>query len=619
MKSDKWVDSDSLEKHFQEHTLVLFRPCLGQPCWVTSDSGEFRIVVVSKTGEPEDVRQNLDNTLVLSEVGNEETTHQLVVGDPTELLSYESKEAEPYISDPDRIDIPGWHLFSTKIYEPPVWFFEVPLTIEVPPSLPDKRTFRLYNLDRLSPDKGSIVERKHHAVCLTKGTWDEFKFIHVTDLHIAKRNDQIFDMISASKKSDQERKDFRKRYVNFNDHLRSLIKEANELAGKGELDFILMTGDLVDYVKSSLDAKAKAQKQTNWRLFHDILTGYSTTEGRDEIPLRVPIFTVLGNHDFRFNHYGLSDGGARWKEYGLKEKEFKQFDGKEPDIKFPKQLEANIYAVRDYLLNFNPCLDYAVNLGNHRMICLDSGEDAFNAYSAMKLIIGGIKKAMMEGWRAALTYYLMRLQEIGEALGGIIGGGPESSGLFAQQIDWANRALDGTDSGLTFIAMHSPPVNKPPKINIEDYCESQRRRDGKTPWIDMDDVDLSAASISWNWHQFLNLLAGANEFDELVDLVLCGHTHCDLAFRLKKYRAHVGRPIRFFHPNKIGIYTDDYAHDLDGVDDCKNWWQEHRPVIMQTPSLGPEGNDKSKPGYRLIQVADNVITGLDYHPLDEQV
>ena len=130
-------------------------------------------------------------------------------------------------------------------------------------------------------------------------------------------------------------------------------------------------------------------------------------------------------------------------------------------------------------------------------------------------------------------------------------------------------------------------------------------------------MDLSAASISRNWHRFLEFLAGANDYREGVDLVLCGHTHCDLAFRLEKYPAPEGRPTRFFQQDKVAIYTDKYAQNLDKADDHKSWWQRHRPLILQTPSLGPEGNDRSPPGYRLVQVVDNVITNLDYRPLEE--
>ncbi|MBC8236195.1 metallophosphoesterase [bacterium] len=315
----------------------------------------------------------------------------------------------------------------------------------------------------------------------------------MSDLHVAKRNDQISDMILESKTNNREREDFKERYVNFNDHLRTLITQANQLAMENKLDFILMTGDLIDYINPSLGDSS----QTNWKIFHDILTGCATTERRPEIPLQVPIFTVLGNHDFRLNHYSLSDGGDRWEEYGLTKKEFKQFDKKEPNIRFPEQLEANLFKIADYLVNFNPDLEYVVNFGAHRMLCLDSGEDEFTAEDFDKLIEGGIKRAIAEGWRSALTYLFMRTQEIGDALGGVIGGGPKSAGLFCQQIDWASRALDQASNGLTFVAMHAPPVNKPPNLRFEKYRESQRSGDG---WIHTDEVDLSAASISKNWH-----------------------------------------------------------------------------------------------------------------------
>ena len=607
-----WIDST--EEHFQEHTLMLFRPCLGQPRLVELDKiGKgFKIVIASKTGDVEDIRQRLDNTLALSEVGNEGIKYPLALENSIELLCIYEKGS---LHIPDcmahRQDIPGWHLFSTKMYESPVWFFEVPLTFNEPPVISDERTFKLCDLERLSPEK-DVVERKYHAVCLTKRTWETFNFIHVSDLHVATRNDQIYDTILESKANERERDDFKKRYVNFNDHLRSLITQANQLAAENKLDLILMTGDLIDYINPSLGESSR----TNWRSFHDILTGCATTETRSKA-LRVPVFTVLGNHDFRLNHYRLSDGVDRWKEYGLNKKEFKQFNKEEPKIRFPEQLEANLCGIADYLMNFNPDLEYAVHLGAHRMLCLDSGEDEFTAADAEKLIEGGIKRLIEEGVRSAWTYYFMRSREISDALGGIIGGGPKSAGLLSQQIDWAGRVRDKAEDGLVLVAMHAPPVNKPPNLYLKKYQEHLRERAGKTGWIHTDEVNLSAASISRNWPQFLEFLAGANDYKEGVDLVLCGHTHCDLAFRLEKYPATEGRPTRFLQQDKVAICTDEYAENLERAGDQKGWWQRHRPLILQTPSLGPEGKDKSPPGYRLVQVVDNVITRLDYCPLEE--
>jgi len=615
-----WIDS--VKKYFQEHPLMLFRPCFGQPCWVELDkiSEGFKIVIVSKTDNVECIHQKLYNTLALSEVGNEEVKYPLIAmkNSIEGLCDYQNGSLHIPDCMAHRLDIPGWHLFSTKIYQPPVWFFEVPLTFKESPVIPDERTFKLYNLERLSPEK-NVIERKYHAVCITKRTGKTFNFIHVSDLHIAKRNDQISDIILESKTNEREREDFEERYVNFNDHLRILITQANQLAAENKLDFILMTGDLIDYINPSLGDSS----QTNWKIFHDILTGCATTENRPEVPLQVPIFTVLGNHDFRLNHYSLSDGGARWKkEYKLNKKEFKQFNRTEPNIRAPEQLEANLFGIADYLVNFNPDLKYVVNFGKHRMICLDSGEDAFVSEDVYILIMGVIKRVITEGVPSALTYLFMHLREIYKGLRGVLGGGPESVGLYSQEIDWASRVLDKAKDGLTFVAMHAPPVNKPPNLHFEKYRESLRTRAGKTGWIRTDEVDLSAASISNNWDQFLDFLAGANDYEKGIDLVLCGHTHCDLAFRLEKYPATEGRPIptRFSQPqHRIAIYTDKYAQDLDKASDherCwyESWWQEHRPLILQTPSSGPEGNDKSPAGYRLIQVVDNMITRLNYCP-----
>ena len=596
---------------------MLFRPCLGQPCFVGLDKIDegFKIVVVSNTGNSETIREKLGDSLKLSKVGQENTEHPLVIEKKPKLL-YVYKDGSPHMPKcmTERLDTPGWHLFSTEIYKPPVWFFEVPLTFKQQPVISGQRTIELYNLDRLSPAR-NVVERKYHAVCLTKRTWETFNFIHVSDLHIAKRNDQIFNLISASK-SDKQKNYFRKRYVNFNDHLRCLIRQANRLVNKGELDFILMTGDLIDYINPSLgDAD-----QTNWKIFHDILTGDATTTNRPEVPLQAPIFTVLGNHDFRLHHYKLGGiGGNRWKEYGLNRKEFKQFNRIEPNIGIAEPLEANLFGIADYLLNFNPDLEYVVNLGEHQMLCLDSGEDAFVSADIHMLITSAIKRVVKEGMPSALTYLFMHLREIYKGLRGVLGGGPESAGLYYRQIDWASRALDEAKNRLTFVAMHAPPVNKPPGLHFERYREILRRRAGKTGWIHTDEVDLSAASIFRNWHQFLDFLVGINDDKKGVNLVLCGHTHCNLAFRLKKYSAMEGRPTRFPQKHKVAICTDKYPQYLDKAGNPKRWWQKHQPLILQTPSLGPEGKDKSPPGYRWVQVADNIITKLDYCPLKRRI
>lgn len=609
MGSKIWIDPSLLEKHFENHKLMIFMPCLGQPCFVQYGDNHFDMMILSKTNNHEEIHRKLDNTLRISELDDDKTFYEFDVADIDELFYYKDKNTGLFHSNnSDLLDAPGWHLFSMDALKPPMWFIQVRLTIKKPKSFPCKSASTLYNLDRLD-NEGNIVERKYHAVCFTNRTWEEFKFMHITDLHIAKRNDDIPGIIEKSKPNDEKRNEFNGRYINFNDHLREFIKKVNESAESDKPDFILMTGDLIDYVIPSVVERPKVKRQTNWRYFHDILTGRSTTGRQPNTELQIPIFTLLGNHDYRFNHYRLSDG-KKWKEFGLEANEFRQFDVHEFRVRSPGQLRANINAVNDYLFNFNPYFDYVVKLGNHRMICMDSGEDAFTSQLCLELIFEILKRAIRVGFGASMTYLLMRLSQVGQGLGGAIGGGPESSGLLTNQIVWADKVHKSQPNGLTLLAMHSPPVNKPPKVNIDNYRESQIA--GNEKWIKMDDVDLSAASISRNWNEFLEFLSGANKFEKPVDLVLCGHTHCDLAFRLEKYPANTGKPIRYFYEEKVGIYTDEYAQELSDLSNHGKWWDSHRPIIMQTPSLGPKGNDKSDPGYRTIEVKNGTITNLDY-------
>jgi hypothetical protein len=69
------------------------------------------------------------------------------------------------------------------------------------------------------------------------------RFIHATDLHVALRNDTY----DAALKIGAE--DGSASFVNFNNNLRRFIQHANDLADEGNLDFVLLLGDLVYFIK----------------------------------------------------------------------------------------------------------------------------------------------------------------------------------------------------------------------------------------------------------------------------------------------------------------------------------------------------------------------------------
>lgn len=146
-------------------------------------------------------------------------------------------------------------------------------------------------------------------------------FAHLTDIHLADRNDEIQQRINAA---------FRSQYVNFNDNFRQFIKEVNEK--KEEIDFILLTGDIVDFVLNNTlypPDQRPPFDESNWKIFRSIILGKENGKEKGQnISLEVPVFTVIGNHDTRLcpyflgslasaNEYNLPAGGIGLKPQSL--------------------------------------------------------------------------------------------------------------------------------------------------------------------------------------------------------------------------------------------------------------------------------------------------------------
>jgi len=139
---------------------------------------------------------------------------------------------------------------------------------------------------------GTVVGRVRHALCLRVGG-AEVKFVHLTDLHVAARNDmwetEVPAVIQGSPVTPGPQN-----FENFNNRLREFILWANKAAEKGELDFVWALGDLVDFCRTGLFERTA--DDSNWPALIEILTA---AQGG----LRVPMFTTTGNHDWRTYPY----------------------------------------------------------------------------------------------------------------------------------------------------------------------------------------------------------------------------------------------------------------------------------------------------------------------------
>ncbi len=160
--------------------------------------------------------------------------------------------------------------------------------------------------------------RAFHALALRPDA-DGLRFIHATDLHVALRN----DLYQAALKIGEEGAGASAAvsFVNFNRNLRRFIEYANEQADKGELDFVLLLGDLVDFIKHNYSDRDD-YGENNWKFLCNILTGAETKGGgtAKNSGIKVPVFTSTGNHDWRFFPYPPAVSAAA---YGLDKKSAK--------------------------------------------------------------------------------------------------------------------------------------------------------------------------------------------------------------------------------------------------------------------------------------------------------
>lgn len=169
---------------------------------------------------------------------------------------------------------------------------------------PGKYLPTLYNL--VLVQDGHEICLAFHALCLRRAD-PRIKFLHVTDTHIALCNDLNAAALETTICLRPEEERCRTSYVNFNENLRRLIRYANELADQEELDFVLMLGDLIDFMHHGL-ADKKDHGDNNWRVFREIILGSGNEKKRlrPNYGLRVPLFTSTGNHDWKLYPYDIS-------------------------------------------------------------------------------------------------------------------------------------------------------------------------------------------------------------------------------------------------------------------------------------------------------------------------
>jgi len=484
----------------------------------------------------------------------------------------------------------------------------------------------------------------YHSLAIFNKDWESFKFIHATDLHIARRNDFIINFVRDKKRSEISRcrnnnkkiekvdkfvldrdfefkeefqddryEDLRYAKFNFNYQLRKLINFVNQKVSIDECDFVILSGDLVDFVKI---AKGNKSYKNNFEVFVDILLGlnkgltHPPFLGNDEEfinknEILVPIFTLAGNHDYHGGHYGLRFLGFH-KKFGLTRSDINGYD----DIKLSDYFLAfnsKDKTLKDYLRYINPNLNYKLKIGKHyNFIFLDTGHDSI------------------------------------ADLHDLLKGGPSTKGFKDYQMHLLRSYIQLSHDEKIIIIMHAPPIspnissNKKKKykkkfkiknraIEWSDFYEENLKKFNETGRADRI-LNFKYQTIVYNWSTFMKIITGSDEIiRRKIDMVLCGHTHTLKEYRLKETKEteiinHGFWLLPFYITVPCEIYTSRYRDIFKTIKNPKDlqiWFDVNKPFIFQTQALGPLSSQYKfkSPGFRYLSISDNQICRVDVYSL----
>jgi len=541
-----------------------------------------------------------------------------------------------------------WDIFNTllqidKVFGERSALYKIKIEIKIPliRNIGNliKNSGRSYILFDLVHDIPNLLEDKinYHSIAIYDKDWSDFKFIHASDFHISRRNDFILNFLkektrarivryenreSKLQKLDklvltrdfefrdgfQEEKYKKLRFAkfNFNFHLRKLINYINYQVSTNDLDFVLMTGDLIDYLNI---ARGNYQYENNFQVFMDILLGIN--KGLDKVPylgkddefinkqeIMCPIFTTVGNHDYRKGHYGMRFGQIH-KIFGMTHSDIKGYY----DTKFFDYIFA-IYSkdkfLKEYFRYFNPNLNFKVKIGDdYSFIFLDTGQDSL-----------------------ADMHDLLK-------------GGPSTKGIKEYQVDLLRTYIRLSYNKKIIVVMHTPPISPNLSFTKRRKLKKKFKIKGRSlKWSDLYEdnlkryigsarldriLNLKYQTIMYNWSTLLKIFTGSDKIiRRKVDLILCGHTHTLKEYRLKE--AQETERINFgfwFLPIYIEVpcevYTSKYRDIFTSFNDfleLKIWYDVNKPFVFQTQAIGPiSALFKFKPpGFRYFNVKDNQIT-----------
>jgi len=270
-----------------------------------------------------------------------------------------------------------------------------------------------------------------HPMFVREKKPDEISVAHLTDPHVCVRADTFEEGVSR----DYTKRAAEKFYNNYNKRFEELYPRAKAC------DVTLLTGDIVDFGRGhdgtgKLGDLESYPLDRNWFLFYTLLAGKRRYAS--------PVYTVLGNHDWRQDPYGPVSAVYKInQDVQLNIDELAQAHGPGADAviygsstnsSFTQRaaewwpLLTSLDSVKWYLLLINPFLDYvARHPGGFCFLMLDWAKEE-KAISVEELgSILPVAKASISELQKSLVSWFLQLPEGSKSMGlhaGLVSPGP---------------------------------------------------------------------------------------------------------------------------------------------------------------------------------------------------
>ena len=305
-----------------------------------------------------------------------------------------------------------------------------------------------------------------------------------------------------------------------NMQVRRLVADANARAARGELDALVLGGDLVDHVYRVSRATCTGRPdETNLPGLLGALA-----------PLAVPCFAIPGNHDHRLHPwrprvYGLAEIGVpwprlrdrlraagRWDPWPLRPRDLDALRTREPDGRD---------GLAHHLALLAPAADFALDFAGLRLVLLSTGRDALCRWHATE---PGRRRVLLRSLGSSWEH-------------------PDSEGLHEEQIAELAGSLAGARGGAA-VFLHAPLLH--PRGPIE----------ARLARLDPGEADTRAAHARFDRALFARGLRRGVFFRNAAPFlralraapgplaVFSGHVHHAHAFRWDRVRGDI-RSCRF--------------------------------------------------------------------------